>query len=88
MVKITVCDDNDEEECIVVCASADLKTLFTDNVFENCFDCGCRIQHRPNVPKGKRICIECMAISLEGQKEPEIKVTQETMDLIRKRNVH
>jgi hypothetical protein len=87
MVKITVCDDDDE--CVVVCAPAEMETPFTDNVFEDCFQCGRRIQHRPNVPKGKRICIQCTAISLEEeQEELEIKVTQETMDLIRKRNVH
>lgn len=53
-----------------VCARVDLDhpIYFPDNLFTDCDDCGCRLQHRPDIPKeGDRLCVCCTARRLREQ---------------------
>lgn len=47
----------------VVCARIDLDhpIYFPDNRFADCADCGCDLQHRPDVPPAPFLCICCAA---------------------------
>lgn len=46
--------------------------ILSDNVLDNCCDCGCRIQHRPHAkPPGdpKIICMPCMLAHIKDEKQ-------------------
>ncbi len=53
----------DESPDLVTCARYDLQhpLYFPDNLFVSCADCGCDLQHRPNIPSGPKLCICCCA---------------------------
>lgn len=79
-VKFKVADSpNDLEDCeYAVCADADVKTHFTDNVFDVCSKCDCKVQHRPYVPRGlKLICYRCAVKEMKGE-EVTALVTPQT----------
>ncbi len=54
---------------VLVCARIDLDhpLYFPDNRFCDCGDCGCGLQHRPDIPAaGDRICVCCAARRMRG----------------------
>lgn len=48
---------------VVICARLDLDhpLYYPDNLFDDCADCGCNLQYRPQGPKATRICMCCAA---------------------------
>lgn len=50
-----------EKADFVVCNSVTVHSVFDDNVFTTCVDCGQGIYHRPTAPKRpKKICLPCL----------------------------
>lgn len=65
-----VSDEEAEAADFVVCCTADMPSLFDDNVSTTCAECGTAIYHRPSIPKKpKKICIEC-ALKLSEDTSP------------------
>lgn len=51
----------------VVCATADTRTPWRDNVTTTCHDCSCAIIHRPHAPKRPpKVCMDCAVARMEG----------------------
>lgn len=59
----------------VVCLTADRPVHFTDNLFGDCVECGCRVQFRPHAPPGARICLRCFQEKVAEDKDPVVFVT-------------
>lgn len=55
---------------VVICARVDLDhpIYFNDNLLTDCTDCGCRLQVRPDAPKGERLCVCCTARRLRASR--------------------
>lgn len=71
----------------VVCVPASERTLFHDNVFGTCDACGEAVQHRPDVPKAKLLCVACWRtqVAERGSEDDVILVPERTVrEVIRK----
>ncbi len=55
---------------IVVCAPApdNQPLILPDNVMDWCARCGCKVQHRPDIPPGpERVCTPCAQPEIEAE---------------------
>jgi len=87
LVKITVTDDVKklEQAEYVVCNRASLPSIFDDDVFNICCECGQKVRERPYNPVGpKRICTECLPIlQVLQDTEATILTTDQQMKEVR-----
>lgn len=66
----------------IVCAPTvdNMPLLMPDNVMDFCVECGCKVQHRPNLPAGpKHICYQCANEAMKGETEVTVMVTPKTL---------
>jgi len=84
-----VSDDEAEAAQFMVCARADTKTPFTDNLYDFCCGCGVKVQFRPNAPTvPKKICFACAIPEMNKHAENndlQINVSKEGAEIIKRK---
>jgi hypothetical protein len=69
---------DEPEETIVVCARITSPLMMPDNATGPCSECGAMLQFRPNLPPGRKWCMECAAEMIED--DAVMDVPQRVLD--------
>lgn len=48
-------------KCAIIVCALKGPSVFADNVFTVCADCGADVMHRPHAPPARKICMKCAA---------------------------
>jgi hypothetical protein len=57
------------EEIVVVCMQITMPLMLPDNRIGKCHECGWQVQFRPDAPRGRRLCIQCLIEAIEDGAE-------------------
>jgi hypothetical protein len=65
----------------IVCLPADCPSSLPDNVVAVCCHCGCKVQHRPYVPRRvRKLCTDCALTKMEEDRDADIRITKQAQD--------